>query len=160
MMKGVFKYRFLPIVWLTGILFALQATAIAAPRGERQIEKEIHKLVNEYREQNGLPPLQYNDAVADIAQHHSTRMADKDIPFGHVAFQERYNILKKELPGMTSGAENVAYGADDAEAVVALWLRSASHKKNIRGNFTHTGIGVVQDSDGRLYFTQLFVKLQ
>jgi uncharacterized protein YkwD len=61
---------------------------------------------------------------------------------------------------MTAGAENVAYGADDATEAVELWLRSAGHKKNIRGNFTHTGISVVRDSDGRLYFTQLFVKVQ
>lgn len=142
------------------MLLMLHVAAIAAPRGERQIEKEIFQLINEYREQNGLPPLQYSEAAADMAERHSRRMADKDIPFGHTGFQDRYNALKKELPDMTAGAENVAYGADDAAEAVELWLRSAGHKKNIRGNFTHTGISVVRDSDGRLYFTQLFVKLQ
>eukprot|EP01012_Entosiphon_sulcatum_P046289 TRINITY_DN62134_c0_g1_i1.p1 TRINITY_DN62134_c0_g1~~TRINITY_DN62134_c0_g1_i1.p1 ORF type:complete len:106 (+),score=6.17 TRINITY_DN62134_c0_g1_i1:33-320(+) len=95
-----------------------------------------------------------------MAQRHSSRMAKHDIPFGHTGFQDRYNGLKKELPDMTAGAENVAYGAEDAAAAVELWLHSAGHKKNIRGNYTHTGIGVVRDSEGRLYFTQLFVKLQ
>lgn len=142
------------------LLLILHVAAIAAPRGERQIEKEIFQLINEYREKNGLPPLQYNDAVADMAQRHSQHMADKDVPFGHTGFQDRYNALKKELPDMTAGAENVAYGADDAAEAVELWLHSAGHKKNIRGNFTHTGISVVRDSDGHLYFTQLFVKLQ
>lgn len=142
------------------LLLVLHVAAIAAPRGERQIEKEIFQLINEYREQNGLPPLQYSEVAADMAERHSKRMADKDIPFGHTGFQDRYNALKKELPDMTAGAENVAYGADDAAEAVELWLHSAGHKKNIRGNFTHTGISVVRDSDGRLYFTQLFVKLQ
>lgn len=142
------------------LLLVLHVAAIAAPRGERQIEKEIFQLINEYREKNGLEPLQYSDAVADIAERHSRRMANKDVPFGHTGFQDRYNALKKELPDMTAGAENVAYGADDAAEAVELWLHSAGHKKNIRGNFTHTGISVVRDSDGRLYFTQLFVKLQ
>lgn len=142
------------------LLLMLHVAAIAAPRGERQIEKEIFQLINEYREQNGLPPLQYSEVAADMAESHSRRMADKDIPFGHTGFQDRYNALKKELPDMTAGAENVAYGADDAAEAVELWLHSAGHKKNIRGNFTHTGISVVRDSDGRLYFTQLFVKLQ
>lgn len=142
------------------LLLVLQVAAIAAPRGERQIEQQIYELINEYREQNGLPPLQYNKDVADMAHFHSRRMADKDVPFGHTGFQDRYNVLKRELPDMTAGAENVAYGADDAAEAVELWLRSAGHKKNIRGNFTHTGISVVRDSDGRLYFTQLFVKLQ
>lgn len=142
------------------LLLVLHVAAIAAPSGERQIEKEIFQLINEYREKNGLPPLQYSNAVADIAEHHSQRMADKDIPFGHKDFQQRYNAMKQELPDMTSGAENVAYGADDAAEAVALWLKSAGHKKNIRGNFTHTGISVVRDSEGHLYFTQLFVKLQ
>lgn len=142
------------------LLLMLHVAAIAAPRGERQIEKEIFQLINEYREKNGLPPLQYSEVAADMAESHSRRMADKDIPFGHTGFQDRYNALKKELPDMTAGAENVAYGADDAAEAVELWLHSAGHKKNIRGNFTHTGISVVRDSDGRLYFTQLFVKLQ
>ncbi len=142
------------------LLLMLHVAAIAAPRGERQIEKEIFQLINEYREKNGLEPLQYSEAVADMAERHSRRMADKDIPFGHTGFQDRYNALKKELPDMTAGAENVAYGADDAAEAVELWLHSAGHKKNIRGNFTHTGISVVRDSDGHLYFTQLFVKLQ
>lgn len=142
------------------LLLVLNVAAIAAPLGERQIEKEIFQLINEYREKNGLEPLQYSKVAADMAERHSRRMADKDVPFGHTGFQDRYNALKKELPDMTAGAENVAYGADDAAEAVELWLHSAGHKKNIRGNFTHTGISVVRDSEGRLYFTQLFVKLQ
>jgi len=142
------------------LLLVLHVASIAAPRGERQIEKEIFQLINEYREQNGLPPLQYSEVAADMAERHSRRMADKDVPFGHTGFQDRYNVLKRELPDMTAGAENVAYGADDAAEAVELWLHSAGHMKNIRGNYTHTGIGVVRDSEGHLYFTQLFVKLQ
>lgn len=155
-MSGIFIKR----LGLMAVLLMLHLVTIAAPRGERAIEKQIFELINEYREKNGLPPLQYNNAVADIAEHHSQRMADKDIPFGHKDFQQRYNAMKQELTDMTAGAENVAFGADDAAEAVALWLKSAGHKKNIQGNFTHTGIGVIRDSDGRLYFTQLFVKLQ
>ena len=37
-------------------------------------------------------------------------------------------------------------------------MNSASHKANILGDYTHVGIGTVE-SDGRLYVTEIFVKL-
>ena len=35
---------------------------------------------------------------------------------------------------------------------------STSHKNTIEGDFTHTGVGVITDEEGKLYFTQLFFK--
>ncbi len=163
-MVTVITNRFLPMARLVlFVLLALQPMAIQAgapPVSERRIEKEIHQLVNEYREQQGLPPMAYNDDIADIAQDHSSNMARGKVRFGHGGFQQRYDAMKATLDGVMAGAENVAYGAADAKEAVSLWLRSAGHKKNIQGNFTHTGIGVVRNNDGTLYFTQLFVKMQ
>lgn len=163
-MITVITNRFLPMARLVlFVLLALQPMAIQAgapPGSERRIEKEIYQLVNEYREQQGLPPMAYNDDIADIAQDHSSNMARGKVRFGHGGFQQRYDAMKATLDGVMAGAENVAYGAADAKEAVALWLRSAGHKKNIQGNFTHTGIGVVRNNDGTLYFTQLFVKMQ
>ncbi len=143
------------------VVLAWQPTALQAdalPHGERRIEREIYQLVNEHREEQGLPPMAYNDAIAEVAQDHSSDMARGIVAFGHGGFKDRFDILKSKLAFIAAGAENVAYGAQDAEQAVKLWLRSAGHKKNIQGNFTHTGIGVVRNNDGTLYFTQLFVK--
>lgn len=163
-MVTVFKNRILlATCMMLLVVLAWQPTALQAdalPRGERRIEREIYQLVNEYREQHGLPAMAYSDAVADVAQGHSRDMARGIVPFGHGGFKDRFNTLKQELSYLSAGAENVAYGAADAKEAVSLWLRSAGHKKNIQGNFTHTGIGVVRNNDGTLYFTQLFVKMQ
>ena len=57
----------------------------------------------------------------------------------------------------TSGAENVAYGAETAEEVVRMWLKSPGHKKNIEGKYNYTGIGIARGRNGQLYYTQLFI---
>jgi len=42
---------------------------------------------------------------------------------------------------------------------VALWLRSPHHLENIRGDYNYSGLGVWQDKNGVIYFTQIFVKI-
>jgi len=41
---------------------------------------------------------------------------------------------------------------------VNSWLNSSGHKKNIEGNYSHTGVGIAKNQYGTLYFTQIFVK--
>ena len=49
---------------------------------------------------------------------------------------------------------------DVAKSAVALWLHSPHHLENIRGDFNYSGMGVWQDKDGTIYFTQIFVKIK
>ena len=48
---------------------------------------------------------------------------------------------------------------DLARSAVTEWLNSPAHLHNIRGNFTTSGIGVWENADGTVYFTQIFVRL-
>lgn len=60
---------------------------------------------------------------------------DGDSPFDRLA-----------TAGITysTAGENIAYGYQTAEAVVAAWLDSPGHRANIeRESFTHHGIGYV-----------------
>ena len=41
---------------------------------------------------------------------------------------------------------------------MTAWLNSPGHRKNIEGDFTHIGIGVVKNDAGVYYFTQIFLK--
>jgi uncharacterized protein YkwD len=55
--------------------------------------------------------------------------------------------------------ENVAYTkgySDSAKQAVQSWLKNAKHRKNIRGNYRLTGIGVAKDPEGIYYLTQVF----
>ena len=120
------------------------------------IEEAILGLVNDYRRKKGLPALENNFVIATEARRHTVSMATHSVPFGHNGFPYRTKVITSKVPGITATAENVAYGSRTAEEVVAGWLKSPGHKKNIEGNFKLTGIGVARDSKAVLYFTQIF----
>jgi uncharacterized protein YkwD len=62
--------------------------------------------------------------------------------------------------GMLSVSENVAaanYPGQSAPAVlVELWRTSKDHNHNMTEKWTHSGMGVVVDSDGMVFATQIF----
>lgn len=128
---------------------------VKAGTGDMKID--ILQLVNEHRAAKHLPPLEMFDNISDAAEKHSTDMAKKRVPFGHDGFDERVDGLMIKIKGANAAAENVAYGAPTAADVVRMWLNSSGHRKNIEGNFNMTGIGIAQDKDGRLYYTQIFI---
>ena len=75
----------------------------------------------------------------------------------HDNFGARYENLV-EAVGAKSVSENVGFGYRTAEAVVNAWLNSDGHKKNIEGNHSHFGVSVVDDAEGRNYFTNIFIR--
>jgi uncharacterized protein YkwD len=57
-------------------------------------------------------------------------------------------------------AENVAFDQghpDPPAAAVRGWLASCGHRENIEGPYELTGVGVVSNAKGEVYFTQIFV---
>ena len=48
--------------------------------------------------------------------------------------------------------ENVAFGQDTPKEVVAEWLESPPHRKNILGNYTEIGASVCKSKRGKLYW--------
>jgi uncharacterized protein YkwD len=119
---------------------------------------DILYYVNAYRKKKGLNLLKAIDLVDEQAALHSKNMALKKTAFGHDGFEDRIQRISKSTGVIKAAAENVAYGKLSAEEVVAGWINSPGHKKNIEGNFTQTGIGVYQDSKGVIFFTQLFIR--
>lgn len=53
-------------------------------------------------------------------------------------------------------AENVAYGYPDAATVMAGWLASEVHRRNILSANVDLGLGLAHGADGRAYWTQVF----
>lgn len=115
-------------------------------------------LMNEYRMKLGLKPLTYSDTVEDLSLEHSEWMSETS-QFGHMGWKERCRKLRTEHEAINCG-EIVARGQETAEAVLEAWLSSPAHKKSIENpEWTHTGIGVSKSSDGRMYWTQMFIKI-
>jgi len=115
-------------------------------------------FVNQYRNQHGLGPLKMEEKISQQAYRHSQDMADHRQPFGHLGFNERFHYLRKHIHEVQAGAENVAYNYKTAKIVVDNWMTSRGHRQNILGHYNLTGIGIVRDKQGKLYYTQLFLK--
>jgi uncharacterized protein YkwD len=139
-------------LWL--LLFAGYYRPVLSPRTD-QMASEILQYVNEDRKQQGLVVLEMSSMESSLATQHSQDMADGKVKFGHDGFNSRAKAIQKAMGSVEIG-ENVAAGPMTAREVVDGWLKSPGHKRNIEGNFTHTGIGYATDKKGIVYFTQIF----
>ncbi|WP_375473375.1 CAP domain-containing protein [uncultured Nostoc sp.] len=122
------------------------------------LEQSIFNQINNYRISQGLPALTRNVAIDNQVRIHSQNMANGTVAFGHNGFSER---VKATRISYTAAGENVAYNqgySDPATKAVQGWLKSPGHLANIRGNYNLTGIGVVKNSKGAIYFTQMFIR--
>ena len=129
----------------------------------RAVEKEAFALVNQYRKSSQLPLLTWDEKIARVACGHSKDMATGEVDFGHDGFRERVSDLKSIMAGYRGAGENVFMSSDLSEVArqaVAIWLHSPHHLENIRGDYNYSGMGVWQDKDGTIYFTQIFMKFE
>ena len=154
--------------YLILICFALLIAATSCSKddttNEDDIEKEerltvadeILQIVNDHRLSIGENTLETNTLATNLANEHTEYMiAQNDI--SHDDFNQRSDRLIDEENATRTG-ENVAYGQRSASAVMEAWLNSSGHRKNIEGDFTHIGIGVIKNDAGVYYFTQIFLK--
>jgi uncharacterized protein YkwD len=126
----------------------------------------VFQEVNSYRRSHGKSDLQRHSGLDRIAQEHSEYLRKRRGTFGinganvsHFGFESRA-INARERYQMGATSENVAAasrsGKSAAPLLVQLWSNSRSHEANMRNSWTHTGVGVVVDSDGMVFATQLF----
>ena len=119
-----------------------------------QMADDILMLVNEHRTSIGLETIKRDQQYASAyAVEHTKYMIDID-RINHDNFGIRSAALKNR--GADRVGENVAYGYTTAEDVVFAWLHSPSHKDIIEGNYTHSGFGIITNSEGNIFYTQLF----
>ena len=120
------------------------------------IELEVARLINEYRISKGLNALEKINHISNVSEDHDLYMIANNT-LSHALFAQREENLKATL-GAVSVGENVAYNYATAQSVVTAWLNSASHKSNIEGNYTHFGIAVRANGEGKMYFTNIFIR--
>ncbi|MCF4102825.1 CAP domain-containing protein [Gillisia sp. M10.2A] len=135
---------------------ALQTAELGDNVPYSALESEILIEVNKYRASKGLSSLSTVDNITFEAEGHTDYMASNEI-VNHDNFEKRYQNLVKEI-GARAMSENVAFGYRNAKSVVEAWIASEGHRVNIEGNYTHFGIAVEKDKDGRNYFTNIFVR--
>lgn len=147
--------RLIPIFFV----FVL-ATGFSAwsPARSKPIVEEILDQTNRFRKAHKLGALSMNEDLNEIAEQHSEDMAKGRVAFGHGGFSLRYDKAKKKIRNFRGFAENVAYGVTTGEEVMGMWKNSPGHRRNLLGNYKYTGIGTAKSRDGRMYYTQVFVR--
>lgn len=138
----------------------------ASLRPDSSLAGRLLTEVNSYRRSLGRSDLQRHAGLDRLAQEHSEYLRQHRGQFqiygknvSHFGFEGRA-MAARERYQMISVSENVAAasnpGSNPAPALVKLWVNSKDHEYNMRSQWTHTGIGVVKDSDGMVFATQLF----
>lgn len=116
---------------------------------------EVFKLVNAERAKVGAPKLRINANLGKAANKRAVELYTK---FSHTRpnNSQWYTVLKEYGVSYSVSAENIAYNYDTPKEVVAGWMKSSGHKKNmLNPKYTKIGIGYYQKGD-RVYWVQLF----
>ena len=119
-------------------------------------EVELLDLVNQDRVSKGLSALSVISEISYVASTHDDYMISNGVA-SHDNFEQRSASLKSGL-GAISVSENVADGFNTPTSVLAAWNASPTHKANLEGNHTHYGLAVKADSNGKKYYTLLFIR--
>lgn len=109
------------------------------------------RLINDYRQQNGLSKLLLSDMVSDAGEKHSRDMGKYRF-FSHNTVQSDtypagstpwYRMAQSGYSYSTGKAENIAAGYSTAAGVFNGWKNSAGHNANmLNGTFKVIGIGL------------------
>ncbi|ONH29750.1 CAP domain-containing protein [Pseudofrankia asymbiotica] len=127
--------------------------------GEADRLAEVIMLTNLQREQHGLRPLTPEPRLAIAAAAHSADMARRHF-FDHSSPEGRQVSDRVEAAGYqyATVAENIAAGQRTPMEVVAGWMNSPGHRRNILlPEITEIGVGyAVSDDVYGCYWTQVF----
>ena len=140
---------------LTLILAATLMTYPALAAGITAKEQAACSLVNDQRAALGLQTLTVSSTLSDKARIKAQDMAENHY-FSHNSptYGSPFTMMRQLGITYRSAGENIAMGYDTAEAVVAGWMASPSHRANILlDNYTHIGVGRSGD-----YWTQWFTR--
>jgi uncharacterized protein YkwD len=128
------------------------------PEALDAFEAEVLRLVNEFRADNGLPPLQSDSRLNAAADDWSQTMAEDDF-FAHSTPAQ----VEEQNYDWRAWGENIAAGQQTPESVVNAWINSPGHRANMLSeNYQDIGIGYyyLQDDTGSVnyhhYWTQAF----
>lgn len=120
-------------------------------------ELEAMNLINTYRVSVGLNELQQINHISYKSEEHDHYMIRNNV-VNHNDFVARSENLISVL-GANRVGENIAYNYNTPQSVVKAWLNSPTHKENLEGDYTHFGISIRTNPDGKKYYTNIFVKI-
>ncbi|MFF3906357.1 CAP domain-containing protein [Streptomyces sp. NPDC001848] len=136
---------------------ATRPTASSAPASSApsSATARVVALVNSERAQAGCAPLSVNSKLAKAAQEHSADMAaHRNMSHTGSDGSSPGDRITAAGYSWSSYGENIAYGYSTPESVMAAWMASPGHKRNILDcGFKEIGVGLAQPGS---YWTQDF----
>lgn len=120
-------------------------------------EDKVTSLTNRERAEAGCGDLRTDERLRDAARGHSRDMATNDY-FSHTAPDGRSPFDRMRAAGYPDpAAENIAMGYRTPADVVAGWMDSDGHRRNLLDcSYRATGVGLHHGPHGRPYWTQVF----
>jgi uncharacterized protein YkwD len=147
---------------------ALARDAVAGRDSNATVRERVIDLVNAARSKSrrcgseryaAAPPLRASRKLDDAAAGHARDMARGNFfdHRGRGGSQPRDRVLRAGYEFRLTG-ENIAFGPETAEEVVAGWLDSPGHCANImEPRFEHIGVGLATGRKrNRIYWVQTF----
>ena len=144
------------------------ADAVVARDSNSTVRARVVELVNAARSHGrkcgrerfpAAPPLSASHDLNDAAAGHARDMARKKYfeHRGRDGSQPKDRVLRAGYQSRLTG-ENIAFGPESAEEVVAGWLDSPGHCANIMdARFKDIGVGVATGRGrGQIYWVQNF----
>ncbi|MER5363475.1 CAP domain-containing protein [Streptomyces sp. NPDC002785] len=131
------------------------ATAWAAFSPHEKEATRLLKLVNSARDAVGCSPLKANAKLTKAARKHSADMASqRNMSHTGSDGSDPGDRIMHAGYDRSGYGENVAYGYTTPESVMAGWMNSPGHKRNILDcSFKEIGVGLAQPGN---YWTQDF----
>ena len=128
----------------------------APAQGISAAEAKVIELTNAARRKNGLPDLQADTTLSNVAREKSTDM-QKNNYFSHTSpsYGSPFDMMRDFGVTYKTAGENIAQGQPTPEQVVQAWMNSEGHRKNILSkDFTHIGVGYQKSGN---HWTQMFI---
>lgn len=125
---------------------------------DKTLPKEVLRLTNEIRVQNGLNELVWDDELARVGREHCIDMAAREY-FDHNTPEGLSPLDRMQNAGIwrNYAGENIAAGQIDPQAVVDAWMESPGHRDNILfPNYTRMGVSFYRGGNYGVYWAQEF----
>lgn len=149
-----------PQVKNPALIYPGQKLTIPSLTDVKSQENEVIRLLNVQRSKGGLQPLTQNWQLSRVARYKSQDMIDKGY-FSHTSptYGSPFRMMESFGIRYSAAGENIAMGQRSPAEVMNAWMNSPGHRNNIMSpSFTQIGVGLAKDKNGRMYWTQMFIK--
>jgi uncharacterized protein YkwD len=128
-------------------LLLISVSAFAEPSNEITVANVL-RLMNDYRAQEGLTPLN-EDALLDEAAADRMRHMEEESFWSHESPDglSPFHWLDQRQYRYRSAGENLASGFETARLLVQSWMESRGHRANIlSADYEDCGIAIIDGS--------------